>query len=143
MPGFIPVSLAVVLRKSSSGVEVFFQNRKEDGPLDGLLEFPGGKLEPGESPEECAIREFLEEVGVTLVKSVAYDRLGPYKFDYSDRCVCLYAVLMRQDDIQIDSGFWINIPEVFDASDWEEKVPEANLEILKDLIKHVSTHEFN
>ena len=143
MPGFIPVSLAVVLRKTSSGVEVFFQQRKEDGPLDGLLEFPGGKFQPGESPEECAMREFSEEVGITPVKSAVYDRLGPYKFDYPDRCVCLYAVLMRQDDIEIDSGFWTKIPEVFDASEWEEKVPEANLEILKDLIKHVSAHEFN
>ena len=143
MPGFIPVSIAIVLRKSPSGMEAFFQKRKEEGPLDGLLEFPGGKIESGESPEECAFREFGEEVGVRLEKSAAYDRLGPYKYDYSDRSVCLYAVLMRQDDIKINSGFWLGLPDVFSASEWSEKVPEANLEILKDLISHVRNYEFN
>ena len=41
MPGFIPVSLAVVLKKAPSGAQVLLQKRVEEGPLNGLLEFPG------------------------------------------------------------------------------------------------------
>jgi ADP-ribose pyrophosphatase YjhB (NUDIX family) len=37
--------------------------RKSRGPYTGLLDLPGGRIEPGESPEDAVRREFVEETG--------------------------------------------------------------------------------
>ncbi len=43
---------------------VLISKRPEGKALAGLWEFPGGKLEPGETPEACLVRELKEELGI-------------------------------------------------------------------------------
>jgi 8-oxo-dGTP diphosphatase len=43
---------------------VLITQRPQGKPMAGLWEFPGGKVEPGETPEETVIRELREEIGV-------------------------------------------------------------------------------
>jgi len=45
---------------------VLIAQRPEGKPLAGLWEFPGGKLEPGERPEDALIRELREELGIAV-----------------------------------------------------------------------------
>ncbi|GAB5488061.1 MAG: (deoxy)nucleoside triphosphate pyrophosphohydrolase [Parasphingorhabdus sp.] len=44
--------------------EVLVQKRPEGKPMAGLWEFPGGKVEPGERPEDALVRELLEELNI-------------------------------------------------------------------------------
>ena len=55
---------AVALRAENG--RILMQRRRQDRIHGGLWEFPGGKVEPGESPEVAIIREIDEELGIAL-----------------------------------------------------------------------------
>ena len=55
---------------------VLICQRPEGKQLAGLWEFPGGKVEPGETPEACLIRELREELGI----EVTHACLAPFVF---------------------------------------------------------------
>jgi 8-oxo-dGTP diphosphatase len=61
MPRILLVTAAVLY--NSSG-EVLLGKRPEHASMPGLWEFPGGKLEEGERPEEGLCRELREELGI-------------------------------------------------------------------------------
>jgi 8-oxo-dGTP diphosphatase len=56
--------------------EILLTQRPMGKEMAGLWEFPGGKIEPGESPENALIREIKEELNITLSK----DSLVPLTF---------------------------------------------------------------
>jgi len=55
---------------------VLIAQRPAGKQMGGLWEFPGGKLEPGERPEETLIRELQEELGITVKEPC----LAPFSF---------------------------------------------------------------
>jgi A/G-specific adenine glycosylase len=46
--------------------QILIDRRPQEGLLGGLWEFPGGKVEPGETIEECIVREIREELGIEI-----------------------------------------------------------------------------
>ena len=55
---------AAVLEKDGKYI---IAQRKRSDPLSGKWEFPGGKIEPGETPEVCLARELKEELDIEVV----------------------------------------------------------------------------
>ncbi len=62
----LKVGAAAIVRRTDAGWELLSARRTEPPVAAGLWEFPGGKIEDGETPEECIRREILEELGVDV-----------------------------------------------------------------------------
>ena len=54
---------AAILRRND---KILICRRGSGGSCGYLWEFPGGKIEPGETGEDCAVRECREELGVEI-----------------------------------------------------------------------------
>ncbi|MFC0284111.1 (deoxy)nucleoside triphosphate pyrophosphohydrolase [Camelimonas abortus] len=61
-----PLVLVVACALLDADGRVLIARRPKGKALEGLWEFPGGKVEPGERPETALIRELAEELGVTV-----------------------------------------------------------------------------
>lgn len=46
--------------------KILIAQRADNQKLAGKWEFPGGKVEPGETPKECLVREIREELGIAI-----------------------------------------------------------------------------
>jgi 8-oxo-dGTP diphosphatase len=77
--------------------KVLICKRPAGKALAGLWEFPGGKLEKGESPEACLIRELHEELGIVVNNAC----LAPFVFashDYESFHLLMPLYLCRRWD---------------------------------------------
>jgi 8-oxo-dGTP diphosphatase len=120
----IAVSVGIFYKWINGRAHIYLQNRVESGPLDGLLEFPGGKIEPGETPKEALVREIKEEVNENISVSNLFF-LESSVFHYEDRTVHLFFFVI--DKFSSISNF-ININEI-DST----KIPEANKNVIESL----------
>ena len=72
--------VAAVIERADRRLLIGQRRGHDSSPLK--WEFPGGKVEPDEMPEQALARELREELGATLVRSVV---IGRAHYEYSDR----------------------------------------------------------
>lgn len=71
--------------------EIFVTRRANDAHMAGKWEFPGGKVETGESAEQALVRELAEEVGITAQD---YRLFAQREHQFADRHVSLFFYLV-------------------------------------------------
>jgi 8-oxo-dGTP diphosphatase len=76
MPDSKPVILVVAVALVDADGRVLLAQRPAGKSMAGLWEFPGGKVEPGETPEVALIRELKEELGIDVAEAC----LAPFTF---------------------------------------------------------------
>jgi 8-oxo-dGTP diphosphatase len=71
-PGSLPILLVTACALVDTDGRVLLSQRPEGKALAGLWEFPGGKVDPGETPEHALVRELGEELGIeTMIACLA------------------------------------------------------------------------
>jgi len=85
------VRAAVAILQRTDG-QVLLAERPAGKPWEGWWEFPGGKIEAGETPFHALVRELREELGVEVEKATPWMLR---RFDYPDRKVELHFFIVR------------------------------------------------
>ncbi|HHP7243226.1 MAG TPA: A/G-specific adenine glycosylase [Elainellaceae cyanobacterium] len=116
--------------------QILIDRRRQEGLLGGLWEFPGGKIEPGETVEACIKREISEELDIEIQVG---DRLTVIEHAYSHFRVTLHvhhcAYLGGEPKpLECDEIRWVNLDEID-----QYPFPKANERIIKALFDASNT----
>lgn len=116
-------TLCYVIDKQTDSVLMLHRIKKENDYHEGKWNGLGGKFEPSESPEQCAIREIQEESGLTIIKPKLCGFITFPLFDEKDDW---YVFLFTADNYTgslIDSNEgrleWIKKDELLNLNLWE------------------------
>jgi 8-oxo-dGTP diphosphatase len=118
--------IGVAIISNNQG-KILIDRRKAAGEMGGLWEFPGGKIEPGETIEECIEREIREELDIEIAVG---DRLTTITHDYKAFKVTLHVYLCqylsgKPQPIECEEIHWV------DASLMNQyQFPQANAKII-------------
>ena len=126
----VHVALGLVCCKKLQTTQILVTRRPDNTVLGGFWEFPGGKIEAGESPDLAVVRELKEEVGLQVKPTHA---LSVVEHVYDHAHVHLHPWLCRRvsgdvENLQVSEHKWVNVDAVSQIN-----FPEANGPILSQL----------
>ena len=128
---FTPVSpvhkqIGVAVISNQQG-KILIDRRKNEGEMARLWEFPGGKIEPGETIEECIEREIKEELNIEIIVG---DRLTTITHAYKTFNVTLYVhecqhVSGKPQPLECEEIHWVEPAQMN-----RYEFPQANKQII-------------
>lgn len=129
----VKVVAAIIKSTNEEGKEVIFATQRGHGDLKGGWEFPGGKIEAGETPQEAIKREIMEELQTEIEVG---DLFHTVEYDYPTFHLsmdCFFAEVLSGDLIltEHEASKWLTREEL-DSVDW---LP-ADVEIIEVIRKH-------
>lgn len=129
----IEVVAAVLINNTG---KIFIAQRNSPKELAGLWEFPGGKIEEGEKPEESLIREMEEEFAMNIqVLSFLTDCI--YHYEFGIVRISSYLAKLLEDTYELrehDDAKWVDIEELEDY-----KFVPADVKIVEEVKKYIKT----
>ncbi|WP_099607615.1 8-oxo-dGTP diphosphatase MutT [Vibrio coralliilyticus] len=129
----IHIVAAIIFNSDQS--EVFITKRPDDKHKGGFWEFPGGKVESGETIEQAIARELDEEVGIQVTEQSLFEHL---EYDYPEKSLKFdFISVTRFENAPYgkegQQGVWVPVCELADYA-----FPEANMPILRRVMNEFS-----
>lgn len=91
--------MTIIIRTIAVGIirnaqqQIFIAQRPADSHMGGFWEFPGGKMEEGETPEQALKRELLEETGIQVAQA---ELLATSQHHFAERPMAFYFFLVER-----------------------------------------------
>ncbi len=131
----IDVAVGVVINADR---EVLIAKRPEGKPLSGVWEFPGGKLEPGETLYDALCRELKEELNIDVTAAKFWFETS---YDYAEFPVKLHNWLVTEfagepESMEQQQFKWVSFAELP-----KYEFPAANISIVERLLGILFTGE--
>ena len=124
--------VAAVIRKNDDGIQRIFSTARGYGEYKGWWEFPGGKIENGETPQQALVREIREELTAEievgeLIRTIEYDYP---EFHLSMDCFWASVKSGHLELKEAEDARWLTGDELNDV-----KWLPADLELIEDITK--------
>lgn len=115
----VRVVAAVIKAENEKGQPIIFATQRGYGDLKGGWEFPGGKIEEGETPQEALKREIMEELDTEI--SVG-DLIDTIEYDYPAFHLsmdCFWCQIVKGDLVlkEHEAAKWLRMDEL-DSVEW-------------------------
>ena len=115
----IRVVAAVIKAVNEDGNPIIFATQRGYGPLKGGWEFPGGKIEEGETPQQALKREIMEELDTEIKVG---DFIHTIEYDYPTFHLsmdCFWCKIVKGDLVlkEHEAAKWVTLDRL-DEVDW-------------------------